>query len=692
MQFYYKTQPGFFFPSLAEAGASQPPVGTVTPYLRPLNQSGNGYEGDPVYGNQDGDPAHGDGNSLGITFRAAWPANVPVLQMAETLTLPKRGLPAIRGETSLELFYQQSQATGGDDKITAYLHDPTREKRFAFSADGLDAVPATIKTASARGKTFFPNLPPHLVDRFFVDPDRGPLGSLVFNGQFVDPGLGETYLLLNTLSTADVALLKNLCPGSDSEHKQRWDDAIDGLSTDMETFIEDPGQVGSYIPGDSHAVGGSDLCVVENSDIAVDSYALSAVGPGTGYLTLISGNGRAFTPEGDPVSVKVIRVVDKLYRGEVDVVASSNPLSETVILQQVADLASQVQNFKFEWRIAPPTDGLPPVVYQSTGLELMGNGTWNHLRYPLPADQGAAAATLDSTRLLSDTGSHVVPISSIPFGAVTAADGGFQFDLAVAQPLSAGNALRVRWLDGQEFSGTVRSVVPTAGLASKVTVDFTGLGVDALTTNRVSQLYEEFVANQPQSILVRDFTEPANGQFSQYWMSILADPSLSFRLSIDGSPAVSVGLENPTAPSSPPAGLSPLAGPRCSGFPPRTSREALSPPRAGAPTGSRWRSTPTRLRTAFCPSTFGWRLSSRWTMWRTIRPGRTSPPRMAFVPRWVVARMSAPWEITTSSCASRPRTRRMPPGRTMAPVETRDGRSGPSRPWLRAGSSACSRV
>ena len=46
--------------------------------------------------------------------------------------------------------------------------------------------------------------------------------------------------------------------------------------------------------------------------MAVDSYALTATGPGIGYVSLIAGNGRAFTPEGDPVSVEIIKVVDTL--------------------------------------------------------------------------------------------------------------------------------------------------------------------------------------------------------------------------------------------------------------------------------------------------------------------------------------------------------------------------------------------
>src|SRR5262249_40129856 len=142
MQFYYKTLPGFFFPSLALA--AQPPVGTITPYLRPINPDGS-FAGNPVYGNITDSDQEADGNALGITYRPVWPDNVPVLEMAETLTTPKRGLPAVRGQTSLEILYQQSQVAGGESAESAILHDPTREKSFALGEPGsvaaLDGIP-----------------------------------------------------------------------------------------------------------------------------------------------------------------------------------------------------------------------------------------------------------------------------------------------------------------------------------------------------------------------------------------------------------------------------------------------------------------------------------------------------------------------------------------------------------------------
>src|SRR5262245_18403769 len=119
MKFYYRTLHGFFFPRLGLG--EQPSVGSVTPYLRAF--ANGAYEGDAVYANLDNDQ-QGDDNPLGVTYRPVWPDNVPVLQLAETLPTPKRGLPAVRGQTSLEVVYQQSQIDGGEAKRTVALHDP----------------------------------------------------------------------------------------------------------------------------------------------------------------------------------------------------------------------------------------------------------------------------------------------------------------------------------------------------------------------------------------------------------------------------------------------------------------------------------------------------------------------------------------------------------------------------------------
>ena len=358
MQWYYKTQPGFFYPSLALD--AQPPAGTITPYLRAKNPDGS-YYGDPVYANAASD------QSLPIAYNPVWPDTTPEMFMAESLMSPKRGLPAMRGNTSLEIFYEQSRAEEiPAPKQTAILHDATREKQLFLTAEGsptLFKIPDSALVETFQGNRFFPLLPPHLAKRFFFDPNRGAFGALVFKGEFVDEILGDDYLHLNVLGSNDRALLKSLVADSDQE-KSKWDSAIDALSTKMETFYENPARAGEYIPNTSwdRTVGSGNLAGIEDDDTAVDSYSLSSVGPGHGYISLIAGNGEAFTPVDEPVSVLILKVNPQLYRGEVKVITPENPLSERLTLQQVVDLAAKTEDYVFEWRYAAPVDGFPPAV------------------------------------------------------------------------------------------------------------------------------------------------------------------------------------------------------------------------------------------------------------------------------------------------------------------------------------------
>ena len=222
----------------------------------------------------------------------------------------------------------------------------------------LKAIPSSVRTELYRGKTYFPNLPPHLSERFFFDATRGEKGALVLLGEFIDAPTGEDYFHLNVLSASDIDQLKGLIVDSDSD-KAAWKSAIDNLNTTLELFVEDPTRPGTYAPssGASVTVPPNGLAEITNDDIAVDSYALTATGPGVGYVTLVSGNGLAFQPEGEPVSLHILRVSETLHRGELKVVESPNPLSEKIGFQQVVDLAAKTDLYDYQWRISPPWRG-----------------------------------------------------------------------------------------------------------------------------------------------------------------------------------------------------------------------------------------------------------------------------------------------------------------------------------------------
>jgi hypothetical protein len=379
MQFYYSMREGFFIPGLA----TQPPVGTILPYLRTLSA------GVPV-----GDPV--SGTPLTITYRPVWPSSAPELRVAETLTLPKFGLPSVLNQASAHVLYQQSIAQLGAARPSVVLHDPFRDKIFRLGEAGsLASLPASVRTSEHHGKTYFQGLPPHLQQRFFFDPLRGTKGALVLTGEFIDVPAGEDYVHLNVLSAEDLASLHNLVAPSDP-NRQLWIGAINGLLTRVETFIPDPLKADAYIASNSAAnVSAEQLAVISNSDTAVADYALTATGSGSGWVTMIFGNGRAFTPAGDPVVMKVFRVSPQLYTGDLKVLLPSNPLDEKVTLRHSGDFAARPQDYEFQWRYAPPQGGGAPMVY-SFALAERSLGNWQFAQNPegpLPSAAEYSAGT-----------------------------------------------------------------------------------------------------------------------------------------------------------------------------------------------------------------------------------------------------------------------------------------------------------
>lgn len=375
MNFYYNMQATFDFPS--GLNVSRPATGTPLPYLRVRNTNDT-FAGDPVTG----PPAT-------VLYFPTWPVNPPTLSLAETLALSKNGLPAVRGQTSARVLYQQSVALGGGTKPSVTLHDPTRAKTVLLnsSAVGLAALPSSLKTTSQNGKTYFQLAPPHLQQRFYLNPLLGNIGGLELIGEFVDSIAGEDYLNLNTLSPADSAALKGLVISTDND-KSKWDNAINALSTRVETFKEDPARPGTYIVASGVDVGGQFLPEVSSSDTAVDSYALSATGKGSGYVTLLFSDGSAFTPPGNGVDMKVIKVVETLYKGDLKKLLPANPLDEQVTLRHSGDFAAHPENYDFEWYYYPSQGGGAPPTYLYSSARILGNAgspatnTWN--RYPNP--------------------------------------------------------------------------------------------------------------------------------------------------------------------------------------------------------------------------------------------------------------------------------------------------------------------
>jgi hypothetical protein len=362
LRYYYKTLPSFAWPG----NPNPPAVGSIVPYLRPFDADTGEF-----VGAADAKTTA----SLEIVYRPIWPVRdpkdgskpVPTLPFAATLMEPAFNLPGVRDFKTAHVLYQQSIAA---DLPTAapsvVLHDATRAKYVDITTQFAETgkIPSGIKAELYQGKYYFPNLPPHLATRVFLDPNRGPKGSLGLIGEFKKETLGEDYLMLNVLRGSDLEAVYELCPAGDTENFPKWTALVDALATPVETFYENPAQPGTYIPNPvlTESVGVGGLAEVKNDNVAVDSYALTATGPGSGYVTLLEASGTAFTEAGDPVAMHIFKVGGELNRGELKIITSANPLSEYVTFQHTGDMAGRYDEYEYEWKIAAPVDGFPPLI------------------------------------------------------------------------------------------------------------------------------------------------------------------------------------------------------------------------------------------------------------------------------------------------------------------------------------------
>ncbi len=396
MQFYYAMQPGFFVPGVTP----QPANGALLPFLRPL--SGGNPQGDPV-----------TGTALTVIYRPKWPVMAPELRVGETLTLPKFGLPQVRGQTSAAVLYQQSIATEGPEKNAVTLHDPTRIKSVKIISpappepvnspappEPKAELPASALTTIQNGKIYFQRVPPHLQSRFYAvevassNPGRVDY-ELRLEGTFVDEIVGEDYLNLNVLSSVEIQQLQDIVGTADPD-KAKWNALITSLNTAVETYEPNPSLAGTFLVASTANFGTAQLAVTLNSDTAVDSYALTATGQGSGYVTLVFGDGRAFTPAGDPVVMQIIRIVPRLYTGDMKVLLPANPLDEQVTLRHSGDFAGRPQDYEFEWRYQPAVGAVVPATYTFAPQNYLGTTTnWRFVQNPgaaLPSSAQYAAA------------------------------------------------------------------------------------------------------------------------------------------------------------------------------------------------------------------------------------------------------------------------------------------------------------
>ncbi len=309
------------------------------------------------------------GTPINVSYSIMWERGYPQLYVYDTLTTPKNNLPAMRGQTSVDIIYQQSMVSAAHGVgPSVKLIDPTRARNASLGSTYQLPQPLLTKSTNIDGVYYFNDLPPHLNRRFYYVPVTH---SLEFVGQYVtltSSQIGQHgYLLLNVISPTDRDWLTNY-------FAQYLDQTLSAGVLQL-------------------CRNASNIIEVTNSAIPFDSLALSAgEAQGTGYVTIAFNNSTnvSMQPPGTPVQMQVIEVILPPFSGELmQPGLDANPFSQQVTVRQTCDYAGDPNQFIFDWRyVDPDLNGLIPA-------NMTNIADWNIYPFVVPADgRGADAVTI----------------------------------------------------------------------------------------------------------------------------------------------------------------------------------------------------------------------------------------------------------------------------------------------------------
>ncbi len=266
------------------------------------------------------------------TFIVKWPDDVKGLYVNDTLIDAKNGLPAIAGQLSVKIAYDQSSAVYATPSVK--LIDPTR-----LRYGSLKVIPDDVRNyrEAKTQKTKFKDLPPYLRDRFVWNPaaiydlDHNDTRELELTGKVIRE-ISYTYLWPNVLdSTAKAALTDpKLFPGGDASD---WTTAMNSM------------------PGEMYEL--------KTDTEPFDSLALTTTAKGAGYVTLVMNDSTndAMVDPSEVITMYVIKVVPELYNGYLHQIMSDNPLDQQMNLKYTSDFGGEPANWEFEWRYCEPVNG-----------------------------------------------------------------------------------------------------------------------------------------------------------------------------------------------------------------------------------------------------------------------------------------------------------------------------------------------
>ena len=348
--FSYPNQPSFDYPNQEVA----PEVGERISWMPGYTGRGGGfYERDPA------DPTD---TPINFTFCVQWPEDVPSLFVGDTLTTPKNGLPAVRGQLSADLLYQQSK-TDTNAFPSVHLIDPTRARKAA-----MEEVPGSIKNYRdvRTAYTLFSDLSPMLRDRIYWNPMAEVDSEFQLKGEFRERTDGHNYLLLNVMDGRGLESMLDpeLVTGADDE---AWITGVNALPE-----------------------GADNLVYIENDAEPFDSLALSTDGRGAGYVTMAFNNSTndAMVDPSESIFLNIIKVEPELYQGRLDPILSDNPLDKQMNLKYTADFAGETGRWDFEWQFGNPDNGRAPAADSAEWFALIDSEGNASVDYATIGDAG----------------------------------------------------------------------------------------------------------------------------------------------------------------------------------------------------------------------------------------------------------------------------------------------------------------
>ncbi|MHC4211789.1 MAG: right-handed parallel beta-helix repeat-containing protein [Planctomycetota bacterium] len=298
IRWFYPLQEGFYY-DLDDDGVQDEQIGVCIPWL-------------------DYDSSTSPGTPIAVTYDVDWPRLVPDMNVGETLLTPKKGLPDIMNQCSVEIIYDEPNDIYGSAGAVKLI-DPLSERRVDLSS-----LAVGLEVRDQGAIKVFDGLPFHLRARLYYDPINT---DLVFKGYFDDTVVGEPLLLLNVITYDEYWILWNL-EGADG----LFQDAVEALYLKTQQFLVQNQKTAS--PGPKALTAGS--------------------AGGQGYVTLVFSGDPNCSPL--PVSVEVIRVSCGPYRGEIKVIESDNVFDERLTLRHSGDFGGKPEGRIFTWKNSDSLD------------------------------------------------------------------------------------------------------------------------------------------------------------------------------------------------------------------------------------------------------------------------------------------------------------------------------------------------